>query len=180
MLMAAIVGIIILMIYANMGSNADRFGSFRKYLVFDNSWGTNRGYIWKASCRLWKDFSVEKKLIGYGPDTFGILTVKKLYSEMVTATGQMFDTAHNEYLQYLVTIGILGVISYVTFLITALIKMLKSHKVSPYCAAAAGGVLCYAAQATVNLNLPIATPTMWLLLSVGVALSRKTDDGVRD
>lgn len=34
-------------------------------------------------------------------------------------------------------------------------------------------VLCYGAQAVVNINLPIATPIMWAMLAIGLALTRE-------
>jgi len=37
--------------------------------------------------------------------------------------------------------------------------------------ALAFGIICYSAQAFVNLNLPIVTPIFWLLLGMGSAKS---------
>jgi O-antigen ligase len=169
----AIVGVAALLIYVNTGGNASGFGALGRYLVIDDRWGTNRGFVWKACLKFWNDLPFVKKLIGYGPETFGILAVQEYYQEMVSLTGYVFDNAHNEYLQYLVTIGVGGLFFYVGSLLTGCARMLKAREKSPYCAAAACAVLCYAAQATVNLCIPIATPVMWLLLSIGVALSKR-------
>lgn len=154
---------------ANIAGNSARYGSLGSYLVFNDSWGTNRGYIWKASLRLYRDFPLMHKLFGYGPDTFGILTTTKIHAEMIAATGQRFDSAHNEYLQYLITIGPIGLAAYVVFLVSAGRQMMKRIGQNPYVAGCLVAVLCYGVQALVNLNLPIATPVMWLLLSAGMA-----------
>ena len=84
----------------------------------------------------------------------------------------IFDNAHNEYLQFLLTIGPIGLAAYLAFLISSCRNMMKRLAANPYIAGCLIAVLCYAFQAIVNLNLPIATPMMWLLLSVGMAAAR--------
>ena len=167
--------IVCFMLYdANVAGGADKYGALSNYLVFNDSWGTNRGFIWRKSVEIFRDFPVRHKLFGYGPDTFGILTTSNFRMEMVNATGQVFDSVHNEYLQYLVTIGVLGVVSYVTFLVSAGWRMAVKLAKNEYMVGCLFAVLCYGFQAMVNLNLPIATPIMWLLLSIGMAACRKS------
>ena len=110
--------------------------------------------------------------------------------DMIGTVGQVFDTAHNEYLQFLLTIGPIGLLAYLTFLIgnswnmakywiiqnERNIKTVEAAGLPSECIGAIGclfAVICYCAQALVNLNLPIATPVMWVLMSVGVAGCRK-------
>lgn len=168
-LVAAAAAICFLLYDANAGGNAERYGSLGSYLVFNDSWGTNRGYIWKEAIRLYGDFPLMHKLFGYGPDTFGILTVREIQIEMLNATGQIFDSAHNEYLQYLITIGPIGLAAYIIFLVSAGRRMVKNAAKNPYVIGCFFAMLCYGVQAVVNLNLPIATPVMWVLISAGMA-----------
>lgn len=158
---------------ANFGGNGERYGGFGHYLVFDDEWGTKRGYIWRKSLELYTEFSPMHKLFGYGPDTFGILTKSEIEQEMLQATSQIFDNAHNEYIQYLITIGPIGLTAYIIFLLSAIGNMLKKARKNPYIKGCCFAVICYAVQAVVNLNLPIATPVMWLLLSLGLAACRR-------
>lgn len=157
---------------ANVAGNAERYGAVGNYLLFNDQWGTNRGYIWRKSIELYREFPVMHKLFGYGPDTFGILTTEAIKFEMVNATGQVFDNAHNAYLQYLVTIGPIGVAAYVVFLVSVGVRCWKHVARNPYVIGCLFAVICYAVQALVNLDLPIATPVMWLFLSVGMAVGR--------
>jgi len=158
---------------ANIVGNAEQYGGLGRYLVLNDSWGTNRGYIWRKSVEIFQGFPLMHKLFGYGPDTFGILTTKNFRMEMVQATqGQVFDNAHNEYLQYMVTIGALGLITYLVFLVSAGWRMAVRRNDNEYIVGCLFAVLCYGTQALVNLNLPITAPIMWLLLSVGMAASR--------
>lgn len=175
-LLAVVAVVICYVLYdANVTGNSERYGALGRYFVFDDSWGTSRGYIWRKSIELYREFPLMHKLFGYGPDTFGILTTNEIKFDMINATGQVFDSAHNEYLQYLVTIGPIGLVAYVTFLVSSGIHMMKRSMQNPYIIGCCVAVLCYGVQALVNLNLPIATPIMWLLLSIGMAAGRKRE-----
>ena len=160
---------------ANFFGHAERYSSLSNYLVFNDSWGTDRGYIWKASMRLYAKFPFIRKLFGYGPETFGILTVTKIQDEMVSATGLIFDNAHNEYLQDLVTLGAVGLITYLMFLFSAFRAMYKNREQSPYLPALLLATLCYNVQAVVNLNQPIVAPMMWLMISIGMSTRIKQE-----
>ena len=166
---------------ANFLGHAERYSALSNYLVFDDSWGTDRGYIWKASMRLYAKFPLIRKLFGYGPETFGILTVTKIQNEMVSATGLVFDNAHNEYLQDLVTLGAVGLITYLLFLFSAFRFMYRNREKSPYLLALLLAALCYNVQAIVNLNQPIVAPMMWLMMSIGMSttIERKERDIIK-
>lgn len=166
---AAVLGICFAWYDVNVAGNAERYGAVGRYLLFNDSWGTNRGYIWRKSLELYRELPVMHKIFGFGPDTFGILTTEAIKFEMYNATGQIYDNAHNAYLQYLLTIGPIGAIAYVVFLVSGVAKCWKQMSRNPYVVGCIFAVICYAVQALVNLDLPIATPVMWILLSVGVA-----------
>lgn len=172
-LLFAFAGLVFVLYDANIAGNSERYGGVGAYLVFNDQWGTNRGYIWRKSLDVYKDFPVIRKLFGFGPDTFGILAGQEFKTEMVQLTGQTYDAVHNEYIQYLVTVGAMGAISYIAFLVSSCGKMARTWKNNPCVFACMMAVLCYGFQATVNLNLPIATPMMWMLLSIGVAGARR-------
>lgn len=176
-----LIGVLIIVVLfvlfdANFAGNGDRYGALKSYVVIDDEWGTHRGYIWKIGLENYKDFSPIHKIFGYGPDTYGIMTVNNNYDEMISRYNEIFDSAHNEYLQYFVTIGPFGLLAYLTLLFSAIFRMIKKAGDNPYVVAAAFAVVCYGAQAFVNINLPIATPVMWTLLMMGLAGCR--GDGV--
>lgn len=153
---------------ANWGGNSSRYGSLAYYLKFSDAWGTHRGLAWRITMEAYREQPLLHKIWGYGLDTFGLLTIG-YRAETNAICGQVFDSAHNEYLQYLVTIGPIGLAAYAGFLITAIRRILKKSEDKMWGMAIALGVGCYLLQATVTINLPIATPIMWMLLSVGVA-----------
>lgn len=170
---AAILAVFGMVFDANVNGNGARYGALEKYLVFSDSWGTDRGYIWRKSLEVYQEFPILHKLFGYGPDTFGILATRGFMGDMLEKTGLVFDTAHNEYIQYLLTIGPIALLGYLVFLIGSCGSMVKVYRKNPYILACATAVLCYGVQAIVNLNLPIVTPMMWFWLSVGISLVRR-------
>lgn len=154
----------------NILNNTERYGSLNGYLLFNDAWGTHRGYIWRNAIECFSKFSLWKKLIGFGPETFGILLLNQTKGNPYN---EIFDGAHNEYLQLLLTIGIAGLTSYVIFILSCIKRCLSRKIDNPFAIALAFGVICYSVQAFVNLNLPIVTPVFWLLLGMGTARSMK-------
>lgn len=162
--------IFILILYAlydcNKGGNVEKYGKLSTYLLFNDEWGTHRGYIWRNAMECYFNLSWWKKLVGFGPETFGILMLQKTANNPYK---EVFDSAHNEYLHLLTTVGILGLISYVGFISGVIVRGIKYHINKPYVVAVLFGILCYSVQAFVNLNLPIVTPVFWVLLGMASA-----------
>lgn len=164
----------------NILKHVDRYGEVSSYLLFDDAWGTHRGFIWRIGLENYTEFPLVHKIFGFGPDTYGILTHFNNYHDMVGKFQEVYDNAHNEYLQYFVTIGPFGLISYIAFLISSGISMVRKSKDDARIMAILFAVICYAVQATVNISVPIVSPIMFTLLAIGLAGTRKgTDKNVR-
>ena len=155
---------------ANIAGNTEKYRRLSNYVVFDDEWGTHRGYIWRNAMECYKEFSPFKKIFGFGPDTFGIVMLGKTYGNIY---GEIYDNAHNEYIHYLITVGISGLLCYIMFLGAFVVRAVRKGIENPYIMATVFAVLCYAIQAFVNLNLPIATPIMWMLLTLGALGCKK-------
>ena len=160
------------------------YGNLAQYLKFSDSWGTNRGYIWRVGWEEYMALPLSKRITGSGPDTFGIYMMIHRWKEMQEKTNQIFDSAHNEYLQYLFTVGPVGLLSYLGVLATSVYTAFRTAVrmyrrggerdilLAPYLCAFAFMVLCYACQAVVNINIPIATPVLWTFLMIAAAMAR--------
>lgn len=153
----------------NRAGHGGRYGGMESYLLFNDEWGTYRGYVWRIAVEDYKNFPPLQKALGYGPDTFGLVTRMMNYPEMVRKCGEIYDNAHNEYLQYLVTIGPFGLLAYCGVLVAAALHVVRKKKNHPLATAAMMAVICYSIQAAVNITQPIATPVMWTLLAVSVS-----------
>lgn len=166
-LMLTVCSVLAFLIYdVNIIGNRERYGGIGEYLLFNDQWGTHRGYIWRIAVEDYLKFPLLQKIFGYGPDTFGSITLLNNYPEMVERYSEIFDSVHNEYLQYWITIGPFGLLSYLLIHISAAVRLIKKRVDNPLTISTFLAVLCYTSQAAVNINQPIATPIMWTLLSI--------------
>ena len=136
-------------------------GVLNDYLKFSPKWGTNRGQNWIFCIREFINAPLIYKLFGYGPETYYHLTKKAGFY-----VAKSLDQAHNEYLQYLISVGILGLSSYLCIIFGTVKKCLKHIHNNPV----ATGILCsliaYWVQATVNIAQPFTTPIMFIFIAV--------------
>ena len=171
-LILAFLAVAAVLVDANLLGHADRYGGLKNYVVFNNDWGTHRGYIWRKAVENYMKFPFLQKLLGHGPDTYGIISLFNDVRESAGLYGELFDSVHNEYLQFFVTIGPVGTAAYIVFLVLSIKEMLKNRQ-NPFAMGAAFAILCYSAQAVVSINQPSTTSVMWTVLAVGIAESRK-------
>ena len=174
-IIVVIAAIIILLIAANTAEDPHKYGFLSKYLVFNDEWGTHRLFNWKLGIANYKEFPLINKIFGYGPETYGIVTVNNNYTEMVQMFNEKYDNAHNEYLQYFITMGPFGLAAYLGMLISGSYQIIKKMVNTPEVMALFFAVFCYAIQATVNIAVPMTTPFVWLFLAMGVAAYRNRD-----
>lgn len=155
---------------ANVAGNAEKYAAVRSYVVFDDNWGTERGYVWRRCIELFTTrLTGIQKIFGYGPDTFALLMQYYYDGKMMGGQRVIYDSAHNEYLHFLVTNGLVGMISYITFMAASAAQMAKKLKGRPEVAAVMFVVIAYMVQAVVNINLPIAMPIILNLLAMGAS-----------
>lgn len=171
-LLAAAAVILFAFYDVNVNGNTNAYGSLGNYLLWNDDWGTHRGFIWRIAVENYKKFTPIHKLFGYGLDTFGILTKQNNGYEMLNKYGELYDSAHNGYLQYFITVGPIGLAAYIGLLSTSIYTMIKRQKDNPYVMAIVFAMIGYMAQETVNIDLPIAMPIFLLLMSMGIAACR--------
>ena len=172
-LVAGLIAVIGAMIYYTKNPQIPLEG-LGTYLRLDDYWGTYRGFMWKKSLEIFQDFNIWRKLFGSGPDTF-VYMFQPYCAALEEVSGRWISStnaAHNEYLNYLITVGLLGAGAYVTALISGIIYCFKGLKKNPtgtiYCAA----VICYGTQALVSIAQPITTPLMIIFLALCIGSER--------
>jgi O-antigen ligase len=140
-------------------------GGLGEFLRFDgHTWGNKRGYVWSRLLELYKGFPLFRKMIGTGSETIEMLMQTNFGSDMVAKTGMNFDNAHNELLQYLITQGLLGLLSYLLFVGSAIRDGFKKGERFQKAAALCG--VCYLAQSVVNISQAITTPLFFVILAL--------------
>lgn len=172
LVIAAVIAVVVYLLYdANIAGHADKYSALSQYLVFNEAWGSRRGYAWIKAIELYtQKFTPLQKIFGYGADTLKLL-MAYYYEGRVDSHGNLvyFDSVHNEYLHYLITIGPIGMMAYISYLCSSVARMWKTMAGRPEVTAVMFVVLAYMTQAVVNINIPIATPIVLTLLAMGVA-----------
>ena len=143
---------------------------------FNDKWGSYRGYIWRRVTGLYGELPFVQKIFGHGNESIRSLMDERFYDEMLQVTGTVYDNAHNEYLQYLVTQGLLGMLSYVGVVVTAAIAGVKKIKKSPYILGLLLAVISYGVQAIFNVNQCITTPYMFLMTAMLIGVCRRASE----
>ena len=163
----AFVGVLILMIYYSLYNTKAPLKGAMSYLRFNDSWGTHRGFMWIRTLYIFGDMSILQKIFGSGPDTFvEMMNISGYNKELIAFKQETTDCAHNVYLNYLVTLGIAGVISYITAIVSSVVRAVKKAFSNKYAIIFASSVVCYGAQSIVNIDQPITTPLFILMLAL--------------
>ena len=113
------------------------------------------------------------KLFGTGPDTV-YYVLKPHFAELAKYGDGSTDTVHNEYLNYLITQGLLGMLSYLAIIGSVCVRAFRRAKNNPMVLVFISAVICYAVQGIVNISQPMTTPLFFLFLSMAEALNRQT------
>lgn len=170
-LIAALLLGILALVLINTALRGLPLGGLERYLRFSESWGTDRGKIWTFVIDVFKKLPFAQKLFGASSGAlFHADAVKPIFADAG------LDTAHNEYLQYLVTNGALGLISYLAVLIFAIREGFRRSNAEPVYRGLTLAVAAYAVQAAVNIAQPMTTPL--LIVLIGILVSRKTEPSV--
>ena len=129
--------------------------------------GTYRVFLWKRSISLVKDYP----LIGTGPDTFAMRFMSKYLVDVIRLDGRITinDTAANTYLTMLVNIGIVGLLSYLSFIIGLLRSLFKNLNNNKYALIFIVTIICFLVQDFFNLSVVIVTPIYYSLLSLSIS-----------
>ena len=152
----------------------EKLNVIQQYLVFNDSWGSNRGYVWKRTVRLFGKVPLWKKIVGCGMGMFPSF-FKAFHADSIKQFGYYFVDAHNEFLQFLVTTGIIGCISYFGMIITTFIRNLlfirnrkKSEKSGNELSVIVPAILfVWLLQGLVNSPNVFITPYLFLFIGMG-------------
>jgi len=148
----------------------------KNFFRFCDDWGTYRGGVWTRCLKLYAQSDLRVKLIGFGPDELKKPLADAYGKEIAAYSGYSFDNAHNELIQYLLTLGALGLSAYLLFVAGSMYTLFRKMKNCPYALAAFAAGATYFLHTIVTVNQPITTPLFFLLLSAGVSCARKKEE----
>lgn len=138
-------------------------GKLGTLLRFSDKWGNGRGEIWSNMAHIYASMPLPQKLFGAGQESITVLMDQYL-PEVVKANAHTLDNAHNEYLQYLITQGLFGLVFYLLFAVSAVRNGFKEGGV--YQRAAALAAVCCLVQTTVNITQSLTTPLLYVFFAL--------------
>lgn len=140
---------------------------FDNYFKFDSQWGTGRGSIWTLCLEAWRSQDLLHKLFGAGPETIRLL-LRDVYNNDALV---IYDNAHNEYLHYLVTVGLFGLISYLGIAFYLLKNLCGFLKRDIFVFGLFVFFISYFIQAIVNISQPSTTPILFIFIGIAVSIT---------
>jgi hypothetical protein len=140
-------------------------------VTWDYSWGSGRGGIWYLALESFRRGDIWQKLFGVGPDCFGAYIYEVFpVKEYVMVEGPFANTiitnAHNEWLNQLVNIGLLGLGAYVGMFTTFLVRVSKGFMKNHFLCIGILGASLYAINATFSFQEVLNAPFLFLLIGL--------------
>lgn len=137
---------------------------------FEGGWGNGRGALWELSLQgFWRN-GILQKLFGVGPDCFA----EYIYSAFAEGafpvlegrwSGTVFANAHNEWLNHLINLGIVGTCCYLGIFVSGIRRY---RRYLP-------GILALILYGTVSLTgfqQVLSTPFLFMTLGIAESYSR--------
>lgn len=189
----ACVSIIVLFVIVNRGSGKVQLSDgLRNFFVLGPDWGTRRGICWIELAGIWKRSPVGRKLFGYGVGMTN--TVLRNLSSIQDGYLFGFYAAHNEFLEELISTGLLGMIAWAGVVGSTIVRALlggyhtmpvagtvtggksevesgikerfRVNPVNKETLAVAAGVIGYVAQSLISIRVSAVFPIFVTLLAV--------------
>ncbi len=138
---------------------------------FNMNFLNRRGLLWYIAVTTFWDNELPQQLIGIGPGCIDEIS-RDFYFEIVEAYGDFYflDNAHNDVIEYLLTTGIIGAVSYLGIYLYIIIDFIKgvfkntdAKGVRVY---ASIGIIGYIAQSIMNGPHPLTTAMFFVLLAI--------------
>lgn len=159
-----VVGAAVVVILANCWAGFPSLGErLDGVLIFNDDWGTYRGTAWRIAWGSWADGSLWRKLVGVGP---GMMhdAVAAWAGADITPRMATFYAAHNEFLEQLLTTGLLGLAAWVWFIGSHLRRAAHNWN-RPGVAAVGLALISYLAQSLVSIRVSMIFPEVMILFA---------------
>ncbi len=140
------------------------------YLMFNNWWGSNRGFAWIGAFRAFKNEGWILKLLGSGPDTYGPHVYMFLDFSDPTVnhyfTHYLVACAHNEWLNMLITGGVIGGITYLGIYISAVKRYVLEGENDPLLIGYAVSIAAYIVHNFFCYQQVVCTSVIFVILGM--------------
>ena len=126
--------------------------------------GSHRVAIWQYTLKMFEG----SPWFGVGVGSFKNAFSASVLTEYQQVIGKntLPDAAHNEYLQQLATVGIIGFIAYMGWLLSIFIRGFKYSLKNPKIAVCLCAAISFAAQMFFSINLILTVPFFYVILGI--------------
>lgn len=121
LLILAVIGILFL-IWINVKGSSVQEGTFWSRLILTDETFNHRGFIWKGTVQSFREEPLWRKFFGNGLNCYKDFMSEEFKEESLVYLGSNLRDPHNELLQMLVDMGVLGVVGYFGLLGATLVK----------------------------------------------------------
>ena len=100
---------------------------YDSFLLWNNNWGSGRGWLWRISIGIFKDSDLLNKILGVGAQGY-VPKYKEFcmnYPDFAQYEDFVYYDAHNMYIHFLVEYGIIGLISSLSLIGYRLVSLIR-------------------------------------------------------
>ena len=149
-------------------------GQLESVLRLGDDWGSHRGFVYARSLRAFGDYGWADRLFGRGMEqTLSILT--PYCEESVIAVTGVFNDAHCQPLQLLLTCGILGAGAFLALYGASLLGAARRMGGSALMTGLLVSFAAYGLVMLLNVTQPILIGTYFSLIALSVACARRQE-----
>ena len=143
-------------------------GPLSSFLRFDDHWGTRRGFVYRCSAKALSGFSLADCLFGQGVDMTHHILGPYFDDPAMLAHG-VFNDAHCQPLQYLLTTGLLGSASLIAFHVSLMISLARYAKHDSMICSYFAALCAYTLSALVSVSQPILIASYFAVCAAAVS-----------
>ena len=161
---AVVVTAAVVFLLANLWPGFPSLGRLDEVLIFNDDWGTYRGTAWRITAASWLEQPLWRKLLGVGPGMMHTAVANWAGAD-ITDRMKTFYAAHNEYLELLLTTGVVGLAAWLWF-VAAHLRRAAQNWLRPGVAPVTLALVSYLAHAVISIRVSMIFPEIMLLLAL--------------
>lgn len=157
-----------------------QIGGEESFLYFGESWGNHRGFNWRMAARAITSASVKDLLIGVGPDCFdGAMDTYCAEEVAEYWHGLSLACAHNEWLNMLITEGVLGAVAYLGIFIAVFRRACRAVAKEPVLIPFMAAIVAYIGHNVFCYQQCECTTTIFIMLGMAEMICRSVEKSGR-
>lgn len=144
------------------------------YFNWNEEWGNKRGRSWTVNNLMFKEMPLVNKIFGVGPDGYASFAYSHYGDTLDTMfPGLVLCNGHNEWMNAVISYGILGAIAYLGIFVTSIRNFVKVQMENPILVGFIACTVSYLAHNFFCYQQVCCTPFLIIIIGYGAYLCRK-------